>query len=140
MIYSSYGIQLRATKIDCNLNGNELETYASIYPNIQTTYRSSCSQVTEWLFYRFCKIPGKATAVESYFSTATGHAILLKEDPTMGVFMKTFRTATSKFIDNSHSSCPLFPALLVCREGKGKFRILILILTSLGFYVRSPPG
>ena len=78
--------------------------------------------------------------MESYFSTATGHAILLKEDPTTGVFMKTFRTATSKFIDNSHSSCPLFPALLVCREGKGKFRILILILTSLGFYVRSPPG
>ena len=54
-----------------------------------TSYRSSGSQVMAWLFYRFWKIPRKANAVESYFSTVTGLTIL-KQDPTTGVFVKTF--------------------------------------------------
>ena len=54
-----------------------------------TIYRSSGSQVMAWLFYRFWKIPKKATAVESYFSTVT-RLIILKQDPTTGVFVKTF--------------------------------------------------
>ena len=35
MIYSNYDIHLKATlKISCDLNGNELEKYASIYETI----------------------------------------------------------------------------------------------------------
>ena len=48
---------------------------------------TSWSQVTEWLFYRFWKIPRKATAVEFYFSAITGPVILLKQGPTTGVFV-----------------------------------------------------
>ena len=58
---------------------------------IQNNYRGSCSEITERLLYRFCKLPRKATAMESYFSTVTGLAILLKRDPTMGVLVKTFQ-------------------------------------------------
>ena len=57
-------------KIYCDLSGNEHEKYASIYANIDcSNYRSSYSQIMEWLFYRFRKIPRKATAVKSYFSS-----------------------------------------------------------------------
>ena len=47
--------------------------------------------------------------VESYLNKITGFAILLN-----------FITAASGFIDNSHSYCPLFPTLFVCREKRGK--------------------
>ena len=72
--------------------------------------------------------------MESYFSTVTDLAILLKQDPTTGVFVKTFQnfqngyflltprfyvTAASEFTDNSHSFCTLFPATLLCRDKEG---------------------
>ena len=86
------------------------------------------------------------------FSTVTGSATLLKQDPTTCVFVKTSQNfksryflcntskiAASEFIDNSHSSCPLFhvpsflPYLYVETRGGGG-------LTGSGFYVGSPPG
>ena len=80
-------------KIYCDFNGNKLEKYASIYAD----YKTSCSQVTEWLFYRFWKIARKATVVESNFSTVTGLVILLKQDPTICVFMKTFQNFQNSY-------------------------------------------
>ena len=58
---------------------------------IWTNYRSSCSRVTEWLFRKFWKFPKKATAVESYFGTVTGFAILFKQQSATNVFVKTFQ-------------------------------------------------
>ena len=34
MMYSNYEMHLRATKDFCDLNGNELGKYASIYANV----------------------------------------------------------------------------------------------------------
>ena len=64
---------------------------------IQISYRNSCSQVMELLFDRFCKNLRKVSAVQSYFSTVTGLAILLKQDPTTGVFVKTFRNFQNRY-------------------------------------------
>ena len=64
-----------------------------IWPN----YRSSCSQVTKWLFYRFWKILKKATTVESYFNTVTALVILLTQDPTTCVFVKTSQNFQNKY-------------------------------------------
>ena len=103
---------------------------------VQTSYRSSWSRVTESLCYRFWKIPKKVAAVESYFRAVTNLPILLIQDPTTGVFVKFaeifrtyifmqhLKTAASEFIDSSHSSCPFFPALIVLGTRGG--------LTSLG--------
>ena len=81
------------------------------------------------------KISRKVTAVDSCLGTVKGLAILLKQDPTTDVFVKTLQnfqnryflcntsTAASEFIDNSQSCCPLFPALpalLVCRDKMGR--------------------
>ena len=86
-------------KIYSDLNAKELEKYASIK---QTNYRSSSLQV--WFPYRLWKTPRKATAVKSFYSTVTGLVILLKQDPTTGVFtFKYFRADiclcnTSRFL------------------------------------------
>ena len=64
---------------------------------IWTNYRSSCSQVTKWLFYRFWKILKKATTVESYFNTVTGLVVLLTQDPTTCVFVKTSQNFQNKY-------------------------------------------
>ena len=117
-------------KIYYDLNGNELEKYASIYANID--------QLQKQLFtgngmtvYRFQKIPRKAIAVESYFSTVIGLAILSNQDFITGVFVKTFQNLQNKYflcntsrrltiMDNSHSSSPLFAAIHVCRDKRGR--------------------
>ena len=82
--------------------------------------------------HRFWKNPRKTTVVESFFSTVTDLATLLKQDPTTGVFVKTFQnfqniyflcntsTAASEFIDSSYSFCPVFPALFVFRDKRGR--------------------
>ena len=43
------------------------------------------------------EIIGKATAVESYLGKVTGLAILLKQDPTTGIFVKTFQNVQSRY-------------------------------------------
>ena len=43
------------------------------------------------------EIIGKATAVESYLGKVTGLAILLKQDPTKGIFVKTFQNIQSRY-------------------------------------------
>ena len=45
----------------------------------------------------FGKFPGKQL-VESYFSTVTGLAILLKQVPTTGVFVKTFQNFYNRYL------------------------------------------
>ena len=132
MIYFNYDAHLKAT---LRFTVILMEMTCKKYAKYMSKYRlitAAAVQVTEWLFFSFRKIPRRATAVESYFSTVTVLAILLKQDPTKGVFMKTFQNfqnryflsntlrAGSEFIDNSDSSCPLFLALLVCRDKKGK--------------------
>ena len=49
------------------------------------------------MFYRFLEILMKATAVESYFSTVTGFTILLKQESTQGVFMKTSQNVQNRY-------------------------------------------
>ena len=61
-------------------------------------YKSSCSQLTKLLFYRFSKVFRKVTVMESiYFSTVTGLEILLKGDPVPDVFVKTFHRIYKQF-------------------------------------------
>ena len=76
------------------------------------------------------------------FRTVTGLAVLVKQEPTTAVFVKTFKNLF--FIQHIsrplllnlytiviYSSCSVFPALLVCKEKKGRrvdqFRFCILL-------------
>ena len=47
-------------------------------------------------FLQILEIPRKATAVEPYFITVAGLAILLKQDHTKSVFKKTFQNVQNK--------------------------------------------
>ena len=100
-----------------------------------TNYRSSCSQITEWLFYRFKKIPRKATVVDSYLSTNKIFLILLKQDSIMGIFVNTFQNFQNRyFLCNTSRRQLLFLLPLSypsCMEGQGgrgieQFRIWCL--------------
>ena len=61
----------------------DLGQYTLITEALIHTQRNECSE-------NFGKILGKQP-VESYFSTVTDLAILLKQDPSTGVFVKTFQ-------------------------------------------------
>ena len=84
------------------------------------------------------EIPRKATAVDFYLSTVTGLAILLKQDPTTGVCVKTFQflcDTSRRLLLNLQTifivSAPSFlPYLYVETRGGGG-------LTNSGFYVGS---
>ena len=138
MIYCNYDIHLRAaiTFAVIYMEMNWKNTQVSM--QIQTNYRSSCAKVTELLFYRFRKIPRKATAVESYLSRVTGLTILLKQDPTTDVFMKTcqnfqnrcFLCHASKWLLLNLQTILIVPApsslphLYVGTRGVEQFRII----------------
>ena len=139
MTYSNYDIHLRASVrllwFKWKWNG-KICKYLCKYRRKYANYRSSWSQVTEWLFYRFRKILKKSTALESYFSTVTDLAILLKQKSTTGVFVKTFQNFqnryflcnTSRRLLQNFQTILILPALLVCRDKRGRrvnqFRIL----------------
>ena len=74
--------------IYCSLNRSELEKYASLSANID---------LPEWLFFKLCKSPRKATTLESYFHAVTDLAILLRQDPTTGVFMESFHNFENRY-------------------------------------------
>ena len=63
---------------------------------IQTYYRGSFLHLTG-LLYRFWKIPRKTTAVDSYFNTVIVLEILLKQDPTTGILVKTFQNFQNSY-------------------------------------------
>ena len=69
--------------------------------------------------------------VEYCYSNGTDlhYTVLLKQNPAMGVFVKTFKplffvnhlcTPNSDFIDNFHSFYYFLSALLVCEEKRGR--------------------
>ena len=147
MIYFNYDVHLKAT---LRFTVILMEMTCKKYAKYMSKYRlitAAAVQVTEWLFFSFRKIPRRATAVESYFSTVTVLAILLKQDPTKGVFMKTFQNFQNRyFLSNTFRGlvlnlqtilivpAPFFlPYLYVgTRGGKG--------LTSSGFCGGNTPG
>ena len=122
------------------MNGNNRQ----VFMQIQTYYRSSCSHVKKYLFW---KIPWKVTVVESYFRTVTGLAILSNQEPTTGVFVKTFQAFQNTYFLSNTSKQLLLNLYIILIVSATSFLPYLYAgtrrrggLTSSGFYVGSPPG